>query len=334
MAADTVEIASVGEYWGHHTVPHQLTMTDLRQMRRNFTGPTVIDYEHSSHDPEADEAPAAGWVTDVFIEDDTLMGTVEWTERAAEMIDADEYRFLSPVIVKNRTDKSGASIGTELVTVALTNIPFYDHLNGDEGVAAADEGVATIPPMTDEAVLNTRFQNDDTPAGDGPESPEPNQPSAMDWQERFEALKNRLAGIFNSQDAEELSLLDEARQLQQKVDELEEKLEDHEEIVNERDQLKDRVDELEDAVEEQEEIANKELLDEAVDNFRIQASDREDWEERLDENPEAARMALNSIPKGAAKPGSGVEEPEETGSGGSPHVTEQNAFQKYARGEE
>lgn len=338
MPAETVELASVGEYWGHHSVPHELTAKDLRQMRRNFTGPTVVDYEHSTHDPEAEEAPAAGWVTEVFIEDDRLMGTVEWTDRAAAMIDADEYRFLSPVIMKDQTDKEGNSIGTELVSVALTNVPFYDHLNGEDGVAASGEGVATIPPMTDQEVLNTRFRNDDTSAGDGPDSSTETDPEpAMDYESRWKQFRNRIASIFNSQSSDELEVLDEARQIKNRNEELEEEKEgleeELEEVRTERDELQDRVDELEDEVEEQEEIANEELLDEAVENYRIEASDREDWEERLEENPKAARMALNSIPKNAAKPGSEVDEPEENGSG-SATVEQNNPFQQYAHGDD
>jgi len=336
MAAETVEIASVGEYWGHHTVPHELTMRDLRQMRRNFTGPIVIDYEHSTHDPEAAEAPAAGWVTEVLIEEDTLMATVEWTDRAAAMIDTDEYRFLSPVIVKDSTDQEGQEIGTELVSVALTNLPFYDHLNGEEGVTSTD-GVATIPPMTDQAVLNTRFENDDSEAGDGPDSStetNPNDP-VMDYESRWKQFKNRIATIFNTGSTEELDVLDEARQIRSRNEELEDRTDELgdelEEVQNERDQLQDRVDELEDEIEEQEETANEELLNEAVENYRIQNSDREEWAERLEENPEAARMALNSIPKGAAKPGSSVDEPEETGSTSAQEGRPTSRFHEHVR---
>lgn len=336
MAAETVEIASVGEYWGHHTVPHELTMRDLRQMRRNFTGPVVIDYEHATHDPEAGEAPAAGWVTEVSIEDETLLATAEWTERADEMIEADEYRFLSPVIVKDQTDKEGGEIGTELVSVALTNNPFYDHLNGREGVSAAEEGVATMQPMTGKAVRNTRFQNDDPQAGDGPDSSTETDPeSAMDYESRWKKFRNRIASIFNSQSDDELDVLDEARQIQNRNEELEDRndeLEDDlEEIRNEREELQDRVDELEGEVEEQEEIANEELLDEAVESFRIQASDREEWEERLDENSEAARIALNSLPKGAAKPGGSVDEPEKGGSSSDSVGRPTSTFHEHVR---
>jgi len=391
MAAETVEIASVGEYWGHHTVPHELTMRDLRQMRRNFSGPVVIDYDHATQDPDVQRAVAAGWVTEVHIEGDTLMGTVEWTDEAERSIDSDQFRFLSPVIDKHAEDReTGTEIGTELVTLALTNVPFYDHLNGDQGVRDVQNGVATTPPLTERIAMSRRIVNA-TDLGDWmerrrkeldmsrdelgdevgltggtigqiergeievpppdrreqladalevtvetiedriPDSKLENTHDAMDWQERWKNLKNRLSGILNADAGGELDVLDEARQLRQRVDELEEKLEDHEEIKNERDQLQERVEELEGEVEEQEEIANEELLDEAVENFRIQNSQRGEWEERLEENPEAARMALNSIPKGAAKPGSEVDEPEKTSD--SPDVGADNAFHQYARGE-
>ncbi|MBB4302344.1 phage I-like protein [Rhodobium orientis] len=67
--------------------------------------PLVIDYEHASFlkADSGEEAPAAGWITDVFVKpDNSIWGSVEWTERASGMIARREYRFLSPEFVFDR----------------------------------------------------------------------------------------------------------------------------------------------------------------------------------------------------------------------------------------
>ena len=57
-----------------------------------------IDYEHQSEHAKdnGQPAPAAGWVTRVFARAGEIVGEVEWTERAAAMIKAKEYKFISP----------------------------------------------------------------------------------------------------------------------------------------------------------------------------------------------------------------------------------------------
>ena len=63
-----------------------------------YNAPLPIDYEHGQ-DLKADkgeEAPAAGWIVELQNRAGAVWGRVEWTERAAAMIAAREYRFLSP----------------------------------------------------------------------------------------------------------------------------------------------------------------------------------------------------------------------------------------------
>ena len=91
----------------------------------------VIDYEHQSMKAGTGPAPAAGWVQKLSIVDGKngaeLWATVEWTEKAAQMIRAGEYKFCSPVIDWESTDrKTGKSVGAELLNLALTNNPFLD----------------------------------------------------------------------------------------------------------------------------------------------------------------------------------------------------------------
>jgi len=80
----------------------------------------VIDYEHQTL--EGTEAPAAGWIKDIELTDEGVMAKVEWTNKAKEYLANKEYRYLSPVIFKRKSD--GRAI--MLHSVALTNTPAID----------------------------------------------------------------------------------------------------------------------------------------------------------------------------------------------------------------
>ena len=65
-------------------------------------GDLPIDYDHQMDDPAARPASgdvrAAGWVKQVEAREDGIWGLVEWTETARNMIQAREFRFLSPAL--------------------------------------------------------------------------------------------------------------------------------------------------------------------------------------------------------------------------------------------
>ena len=130
---DQVEILLVvcGEWQGHMAGAFRIDSGDLEKIKINFDArkvDTVIDYEHQSL--YGNEAPAAGWIKSMHIKDNKLYGMVSWTDRAKEYIKNGEYRYLSPVFNFAAVDKkSGAWIGCELESVALTNTPFLDELN-------------------------------------------------------------------------------------------------------------------------------------------------------------------------------------------------------------
>ena len=77
----------------------------------------VIDYEHQTLDGV--QAPAAGWVKGLSIQDGHIVAKVEWTARAAEYLKNREYRYLSPVITVRKSDNKA----TGLHSLALTNTP-------------------------------------------------------------------------------------------------------------------------------------------------------------------------------------------------------------------
>ena len=82
--------------------------------------PLPIDYEHGQDikAEKGEEAPAAGWIVELQDRAGAVWGRVEWTARAAAMIVAREYRFLSPAF--NHTT---AGLITRLLGAGLVNRP-------------------------------------------------------------------------------------------------------------------------------------------------------------------------------------------------------------------
>ena len=77
----------------------------------------VIDYEHQTLSDV--QAPAAGWIKDLYPGEDALMARVEWTPKGREYIANKEYRYLSPVVLVKKADQHAAVFHS----AALTNTP-------------------------------------------------------------------------------------------------------------------------------------------------------------------------------------------------------------------
>lgn len=87
----------------------------------------VIDYEHQTINTAENgrPAPAAGWIKHVeYIPGKGLFADVEWTDNAASMIAAREYRYVSAVFTY---DNNGYVL--RLLHAAITNFPALDGLN-------------------------------------------------------------------------------------------------------------------------------------------------------------------------------------------------------------
>lgn len=116
----------------------------------------AIDYEHQSYEqfntrPDG-LRPAAGWIGGMEARPDGLWATgVEWTERAAELIRAGEYRYFSPVLLWR---DEGFTVLAGLGPVALTNDPA---MHGVAPLAAGREA-----PATDEEPVTEADQATDT----------------------------------------------------------------------------------------------------------------------------------------------------------------------------
>ncbi|WP_296505043.1 phage protease [Rhodoferax sp.] len=82
----------------------------------------VIDYEHQTllANTNGKPAPAAGWFKNLAWRDDGLYVTdTRWTAAAKAMLDAEQYRFISPAFL---FDKKTFEV-TGLLNIALTNSP-------------------------------------------------------------------------------------------------------------------------------------------------------------------------------------------------------------------
>jgi len=98
----------------------------------------LVDYDHQSeggeHAAPDGKAPAAGWVKKLWYEAGRgLMGLVQWTERARDMIRAGEYRHLSPSMLVQKSD----GLVAVLKSIALTNTPA---IKGLEPLTASARG--------------------------------------------------------------------------------------------------------------------------------------------------------------------------------------------------
>jgi phage I-like protein len=87
----------------------------------NDPGDKVIDYEHATDLKVADEAPAAGWIKSIFVNDaGEIWGNVEWTPKARSYIANKEYRYISPALL---VEKSEGQRVAYLLRASLTNTP-------------------------------------------------------------------------------------------------------------------------------------------------------------------------------------------------------------------
>ncbi len=82
----------------------------------------VVDYDHATElaAPQGKgRALAAGWVRSLYVADDGIWASIEWTPQASAEIVARQYRYISPYF---RVDKLTREV-TRIVNAGLTNTP-------------------------------------------------------------------------------------------------------------------------------------------------------------------------------------------------------------------
>lgn len=146
IAPEWVQLIPAGEFAGRDgRGPYLL---DVEAVLAAFAKGGIdlpIDYDHQTLDADAKAGPvpAAGWIKELQAREGALWGRVEWTPRAADLIAAREYRFLSPVF---RHDKQGRVLSLE--GAGLTHYP-----NLDLDPVAHTKG----EPMDDDIIERLRY---------------------------------------------------------------------------------------------------------------------------------------------------------------------------------
>jgi phage I-like protein len=108
--------------------------------------PIPIDYEHATlggnYSTPSGAAPAAGWITEIRAKPGQgIFAVVKWNDAARAMIQADEYRYLSPVLMVRKDDRKAVAV----TSAALTNTPAIVDM---ERVAAKDDDVDGVGEKT------------------------------------------------------------------------------------------------------------------------------------------------------------------------------------------
>lgn len=137
---------------GHWYIDAQIAAKVIAKAAARVTA-VVIDYEHQTLKSAENglPAPAAAWFNGTNLEWREGQGlfatSVDWTEKAAAMVAAKEYRYLSPVF--SYDPKSGEVL--DVLHVALTNYPALDGMASLPALAAARfELAAPAAPSVEE----------------------------------------------------------------------------------------------------------------------------------------------------------------------------------------
>ena len=106
----------------------------------------AIDYEHQTFAAVSNgqPAPAAGWCALESRKDGIWAVNVRWTDAAAEMLKAKEYRYFSPTF---KTDKGNRI--TQLMPIAITNFPAT---KGQDALVAASQHIESVDQFTKETI--------------------------------------------------------------------------------------------------------------------------------------------------------------------------------------
>jgi len=123
-----ITILSAGEVPGHPDGDHEVTREHLEEMVSNFEGQStdlLVDYDHGSW--FGGDTSAAGWSPELRLTDEGLqIRRPEFTPDGEAAVSNREFRYLSPVYVLESQNNDGEEAGAQLLSVALTNTPYYN----------------------------------------------------------------------------------------------------------------------------------------------------------------------------------------------------------------
>lgn len=126
---------------------------DVADLANQSRTQLVVDYEHQTlyKEQNGQPAPAAGWMRWVEFTPKGLFADVEWTDKAAALIQNREYRYISAVFAY---DTQGYV--RKLFHAALTNNPALDGM--DEVLAAASAQLNFTQSTTEQNPMNELLQ--------------------------------------------------------------------------------------------------------------------------------------------------------------------------------
>lgn len=132
QAPEWIHCVPLGHWLGHWSGREiEITTEHTAQIVANWKRSRidiVVDYEHQTLSAlhNGQPAPAAGWIYELEARDTGVWGRVRWTDRARAHLEAEEYRYQSPVLELESVDGvTGEPAGMALSSVALTNNPFF-----------------------------------------------------------------------------------------------------------------------------------------------------------------------------------------------------------------
>lgn len=140
-----------------HDAPHWFMDATLAQALIDAAAakkvPYCFDYEHQTLHAQKNgqPAPAAGWFSRLEWEEGVGLFAVDvtWTDKARDMINAGEYRFISPLF-----NYDSAGNVRLLINAALTNTPALDDM---EALTAAASQLITGENTVDELLEQLRW---------------------------------------------------------------------------------------------------------------------------------------------------------------------------------
>lgn len=125
-----IQIAKTGVFKDPRYGTFKITLSDFQKWIKNFNDLNKADDRLGlpidvDHRPETQgNTEAAGWVTGLTVDGQTLWATAEWNDLGQELVKNKRYAYISPSYVANYKDEHGKEHGTALLGVALTNRPF------------------------------------------------------------------------------------------------------------------------------------------------------------------------------------------------------------------
>ncbi len=257
---------------------------------REIGNDIVIDYEHQTLNDT--EAPAAGWIKNLYAKDDGIYGTVEWTQKAKDYIKNREYRYLSPVVWTNKDN-----VAVYLQSVALTNLPATlnakplinknNYKKGDDGMDELLKALGAKTKDDAKTSINALKQNQKLYE----DIVKKLKLKTDTKQEELEGVISNLkaAADFTAEIREALDLKDDATYSEIKAHLLALKQKD-----NINDKLSKEVEKLKEAVKQRE---VKEIVQKAIESGKVTPAQAEWAEKYASKDMDGFKMYVEKAPK-------------------------------------